>query len=154
MITAMDMVSAKGKDVVSVSKDTTVLDAVKLMNREKIGAVVVKEAEEIVGIWTERDLLRNTMKDSFDPKRATIAEYMATDLKFANHDESIYQIQDRFLGMRFRHMLIRKDEKLVGLLSAGDVMKAVLNDKQRELQDLNAMVSWEYYDNWRWDAGK
>lgn len=154
MITAMEMLSAKGGQVFSVARDATVFDAVKIMNQNNIGAILIKEGEQIVGIWTERDLLKNTMEDTFDPKTAKIADYMVTELKYAGHDETLYQLQDKFLGMRLRHMLIKRDGEFVGLLSAGDVMKSILNQKQKELRDLNAMVGWEYYDNWRWDKKK
>jgi hypothetical protein len=53
-----------------------------------------------------------------------------------------------------RHLLIEKNGEFIGVLSSGDVMKANLNEKTKELEELNAMVSWEYYENWRWKAGK
>ena len=150
----MELLSAKGDKVLSVTEDATIFDAIKIMNENKIGAILIKENEQIIGIWTERDLLRNTMDENFDPKTAPIAKYMVRELKYAGHDETIYQLQDKFLGMRVRHMLIKRDGEFVGLLSAGDVMKSLLNQKQKELRDLNAMVGWEYYDNWRWDKKK
>lgn len=154
MTTAQEMLSAKGDKVFSVSKDSTLFNAIKIMNDNHIGAILIKENERVIGIWTERDLLKNTMEENFDPRTAVIADYMVTDLKYAGHDETLYQLQDKFLGMRLRHMLIQKDGQFLGMLSAGDVMKSLLNKKQKELSDINAMVGWEYYDNWRWDKKK
>jgi len=76
---------------------------------------------------------------------------MVVGLKFCEHNTTIYQLQDKFLGMRLRHLLVQKEGKYIGMLSAGDVMKTILNAKEKELKDLNAMTSWEYYENWRWE---
>ena len=154
MKTAEQMLSEKSLGMITVSKDATVNDAIKIMNENKIGAILVKDGEEIVGIWTERDLLRNALDDSFDRKTVKIGEVMTTGLKSAQHDETLYQLQDKFLGMRLRHLMIEKDGKYIGMISTGDVMKTVLNDKEKELKALNEMTSWEYYDNWRWKKKK
>lgn len=151
MKTAEDVLMEKGTDMIAVSKDSTVFDALKVMNEKKIGAILIKDGEEFVGIWTERDLMKNSIIDGYNPKTAKIADYMNTGLKFCEHNTTIYQLQDRFLGMRLRHLLVQKEGKYIGLLSAGDIMKTILNEKEKELKDLNAMTSWEYYENWRWE---
>lgn len=150
MKTAEEVLKEKGADMISVPVDSTVFDALKVMNEKKIGAILIKDGDKVAGIWTERDLLRNSMEEGFDPKTAKIADYMTTDLKFSEHNHSMEQLQDKFLGIRLRHLLIRKDEMLIGLLSVGDVMKTILNEKEKDLRTLNEMTSWEYYENWRW----
>ena len=154
MKTAEEMLNEKSLGMITVPKDATVNEAIKVMNENKIGAILVKDGEDIVGIWTERDLLRNALDDNFDRKTALIGDYMTTGLKSAQHNETLYQLQDKFLGMRLRHLMIEKDGKYVGMISTGDVMKTVLNEKEKELKQLNAMTSWEYYDNWRWSKKK
>ena len=151
MKTAEDVLMGKGIEMISVPKDSTVFDALKVMNENKIGAILIKEGEEFVGIWTERDLMKNSIIDDYDPKTAKIADHMNTGLKFCEHNTTIYQLQDKFLGMRLRHLLVQKEGKYIGMLSAGDIMKTILNEKEKELKDLNAMTSWEYYENWRWE---
>ena len=75
---------------------------------------------------------------------------MTTGLLSAPHDNSCYELLDKFLGMRLRHLLITKDDKYIGLVSIGDVIKSCLQAKDDELRKLNKFVSWEYYENWRW----
>ncbi|MBN1482831.1 CBS domain-containing protein [candidate division KSB1 bacterium] len=150
MKNAEDIVREKGNDVFSISAHATIEDALKIMVAKKIGAILVEENGEIVGIWTERDLLRNSILDDFDPKTARIGDYMTKNLVTADASESIYRMMDKFLGLRVRHLPIKKDGKVIGLLSAGDVIKAALIEKTREFDELNEMVSWEYYENWRW----
>ncbi len=154
MTTAGDVLSIKNREMVSVSPDTTVFEALRVMVDKKIGAVIIKEDDRIVGIWTERDLMRNTVTEGFEPKTARVGDLMATELRSAPYDDSVYRLQDKFLGLRLRHLLIEKDGEYVGLLSAGDVMQATLIEKTREIERLNALVSWEYYENWRWDRRK
>ena len=79
---------------------------------------------------------------------------MTTSLISAPHDSTNYHLMDVFLGKRIRHLLIEKNGEFIGLVSPGDIMKAYIHEKDGELRDLNAMVSWEYYENWRWDPSK
>ncbi len=150
MKTAEEILKQKKSDIISVTPDTTIYDALKIMDQYRIGAIVVKKGEEIAGIWTERDLLKNTITKDFNPKTALISEFMTENLQYASHDDNIYLLMDMFLGKRLRHLFVKKDGKCIGLLSSGDVTRASLIDKIEELEKLNSMVSWNYYENWRW----
>ena len=120
------------------------------MNQRKVGAILVTRDEKPVGIWTERDLLRNVLDEAFDPKRSLIDDYMTQDLIFAPHTDTVYNLMDKFLGLRVRHLLIEKDGETIGMVSGGDVMKASIQEKDSELKQLNTMVGWDYYENWCW----
>jgi len=150
MKTAADIVKGKGSGIVSVAPDETIHEALQVMVENKIGAVLVEKDDKIVGIWTERDLTRNTIEDGFDPGKALVGDHMVANIHSAAHDQTLYQLMDHFLGLRFRHMPVMQDGKCIGILSVGDVMKAVLGEKDQELKELNALVSWDYYENWRW----
>jgi signal-transduction protein with cAMP-binding, CBS, and nucleotidyltransferase domain len=150
MKTANDMIQEKGSDILSVPVGTTVWDALKKMNARNVGAILVTLDGQAVGIWTERDLMRNSLDGAFDPRTARIEDYMTRDLIFALHSDTVYNLMDKFLGLRVRHLLIEKDGQNIGMVSSGDVMKAAIHEKDSELKQLNSMVSWEYYENWRW----
>jgi len=150
MKTAEQMINEKGNHLISVSPNTSIYDALRLMIEKQIGAILVKKGDEIVGIWTERDLMRNTVTAGFDAQKAKIGDYMTTGLKSAPASDTVYMLKDKFLGLKLRHLLIEKEGKYIGLLSIGDVIKASIQEKDQELKNLNAMVSWEYYENWRW----
>jgi signal-transduction protein with cAMP-binding, CBS, and nucleotidyltransferase domain len=154
MKTAEEILQEKDIEIISVSHDTSIIDALHIMIKNQIGAILIKQNDEITGIWTERDLMRNTVSANFNPQEAKIGDYMTTGLISAPHTDTVYQLLDKFLGMRLRHLLIKKEEKYIGLLSTGDVIKASLQQKDQELKDLNAIVSWEYYENWRWQPKK
>jgi len=150
MKTAAEILQDKDSHIISVSPDTTIIEALRVMIKNHIGGILIQEGDNIVGIWTERDLMRNSITANFDVKKAKIKDYMTTGLLSAPHTDTVYQLLDKFLGMRLRHLLIEKDGNYIGLLSIGDVIRATLLEKDVELKELNAIVSWEYYENWQW----
>jgi signal-transduction protein with cAMP-binding, CBS, and nucleotidyltransferase domain len=150
MKTAHDMVQEKERDLVCVPEGTTIREALKRMNANKVGAILVTREEKPVGIWTERDLMRNILDGAFDPDRSPIQAYMTRELIRAPHTDTVYNLMDKFLGLRVRHLLIEKEGEIIGMVSAGDVMKASIQEKDGELKQLNSMVGWDYYENWCW----
>ncbi len=152
--TAEEILAEKGAYMFSVSPETTIFDTIKEMVERKIGSILVKDGDQYVGIWTERDLLHNTFQEGFNAKTAKIKDYMTKKLISAPHDASILQLKDMFLGRRLRHLLIERDGKYIGLLSIGDITKASLQAQAEELEELNSIVHLDYYDEWRWKSKK
>ena len=151
MKSAGDILSDKKRDMVSVRPEQTIREALERMQVNRIGAVLVKRADKIVGIWTERDLARDILKPGFNIDTAKVEDHMTTRLFTAPVDTPILKLQEMFLGLFIRHILITQGRKTVGLLSIGDVMRAGLLEKDTQIRDLTAMSSWEYYENWGWD---
>jgi signal-transduction protein with cAMP-binding, CBS, and nucleotidyltransferase domain len=147
--TARDILKEKGGHMVTINSDATVYQALTVMTQNRVGSIVVVEQEKIVGIWTERDLMFRALEEGFDPKTARLWDNMSQNLVSANVEEQAYQLYDKFLGRRIRHLLIEEDGEYIGLLSVGDVMKANLQQKNEEFEELNHMVSLEYYENWK-----
>jgi signal-transduction protein with cAMP-binding, CBS, and nucleotidyltransferase domain len=132
MKTAEDIVNDKRREIVCVDWDQTVLQTCRKMIETKIGAIVVKKDDAFVGIWSERDLLRNICNEGFDPVTARIFDYMSAPIHSAPHSTRIYKLEEMFLGLFVRHLLI-----------------ASLLSKHRQFAELNEFVSWDYYENWR-----
>lgn len=147
--TAKDILEEKGGHLVTVTADATVHQALTVMTQNKVGAIVIVDDEKIIGIWTERDLMFRALEEGFNPKTAKLSDNMSVNLISANVSEQAYQLYDKFLGRRIRHLLIEEDGEYIGLLSVGDVMKANLQQKNEEFEELNHMVSLEYYENWK-----
>ena len=151
MRTAGDILREKGGHIYTVTPDTTIHGALQVMVNNKIGSILIEERGEFVGIWTERDLMRNSIHEGFDPNNEKIGDHMTSGpLKSAPHSDIAYRLLDKFLGMKVRHLLIEEEGKYIGVLSVGDVVKAALTDKADELDKLNAAVKWDYYENWKW----
>ena len=150
MQTAKNMVADKGREIVSVPVGTTIFATLEKMNQKKVGAILVTRDEIIIGIWTERDLMQDIIQEGLDLKITLIEEYMTTRLISAPHTDTVFNLMDKFLGLRVRHLLIEEDGNIIGLVSGGDVMKCVIHEKDSELKQLNSMVSWDYYEDWKW----
>jgi signal-transduction protein with cAMP-binding, CBS, and nucleotidyltransferase domain len=150
MKTAKEILGEKHGEIISVKEGTVIFDALEKMNQHRVGALLVKRDDDIVGIWTERDLMRNIIQENFDLKQSCIEDVMTTDLISAPHTDTVYNLMDKFLGLRLRHLLIEEDGKVIGLISSGDVMRCAIAEKDAEFRQLNSMVSWDYYENWKW----
>ncbi len=147
MKTAGEILKSKNSEIVSVTPDTTLNNALKIMSVHNFGAILIREGDKIIGIWTERDLISDSIKAGFECKNALIKDYMSTDLKSAKSTDTIYHLMEKFLGLKLRHLLIEEDGEYIGILSSGDVLKEVLAEKNKELKDLTSLVGWEYYEN-------
>ena len=148
-ISAKDILKDKGGHMVTISSNASVYQALTLMTQNHVGSVVVTEDEKIIGIYTERDMMFHVLEEGFDPKSSRLKDHMSENLISANVEEQAYQLYDKFLGRRVRHLLIEENGDYIGLLSVGDVMKANLQQKTEELDELHDMVNLEYYENWK-----
>lgn len=155
-LTAGEILEERGQEekAIGVPPDTTIREALRLMLEKKIGSILVMEGEEVKGIWTERDLMCNTMSPDFDPGTAKIVDHMSANLHYAAWEDTVLQLIDKFFGYRIRHLLIKKEGKFAGLLSAGAVIRAGLSERTRQFKELNTMVSWEFYEDWKWSKKK
>jgi signal-transduction protein with cAMP-binding, CBS, and nucleotidyltransferase domain len=147
--TAEDIINEKHREIVSIGPDGSVRDALKIMTENRVGAILIKEGDDYVGIWTERDLMYHVLQEGFSIETARIKDYMTSKLITADAHEFVYQLYDKFLGRRIRHLLIVKEGSFIGMLSVGDVVKASLQQRMEEYKELNEMVSLEYYENWK-----
>ncbi len=156
MLSAEDLLRSKTGELITTGPDATIAQALELMTGNNVGSILIKNGDALVGIWTERDLLYNSARAGFDPSTARIGDYMITELVYTPHTDTVYNLMDKILGLRHRRLLIEKDGVFIGLLTAGDVMKAFMQEKNKELLGLNQMVGWEYYEDWCWskESGK
>lgn len=149
-ITAEEIVKDIGQEPLSVPPDTILYNVVKLMLEKDANAVLVKKDDKYVGIWTGRDLMKNSVLEGFDLKTAIVADYMSSPIISVPHTDQLFQILDKALGHNIRHLLVEKDGEYIGLLYGKDVIRAGLTARTKELKDLNQMVSLEFYENWKW----
>jgi len=140
--------------MVCISPDRTIREAVHAMTDNNIGAILVKKEGKILGIWTERDLLHHINFPGFNPDRELVGDHMTTHLYTTRHNAPLLKIKEMFLGLFIRHIVVEKDGRYIGLLSIGDVLRASLMEQDHQIKELNAMASWEYYENWGWDRKK
>jgi CBS domain-containing protein len=131
MTCAEDIIREKGHRLISVDGEATIRSALEIMIKDHIGAILVCDKNRYVGIWTERDLMRDVLRHRFDPNKAKIRNYMITGLHYAPHTASLEQLMDIFVGLDIRHVLIEKKGRYIGLLSPEDVIMRYLADLRK-----------------------
>lgn len=124
MAKAQDILACKGPDVITVSPEETVLAAASKMNQHRIGAVVVVEplALGVVGIFTERDILRRVVAEGRDPATTQVSEVMTARLTTCRPDTPLEECRGIMTSKRCRHLPIMEDGRLAGMISIGDIM--------------------------------
>ncbi len=151
MKTAADILAQKTKRMISVRADQHISEALTLMHQYKIGAMLVRDDDgRIAGIWTERDLMQDVLGEGFDPRTAIIGDYMTSDLHTAPIDATIHEMKEMMIQLFIRHLLIEQDGRIVGILSVGDIVRASLAAQDRQIEELRAHTSWQYYETWAW----
>jgi CBS domain-containing protein len=122
MPTALDILGTKGSTIHWIDPESTVLAATMKMNQHKLGALVVKHEGRIVGMFTERDVLRRVVGEQRDPSTAVVAQVMTTDVICVKPTTDIDDISSIMQQRRIRHLPVcDEDGDLLGLISIGDL---------------------------------
>ncbi len=128
-----DILNQKGTRVLTIQSDQTVRDALGILVQERIGALVVLGKKgEIAGIVSERDIIRECHSRGRDWESRKISDIMTSKLLVGRLDDEIDYVMGIMTKNRVRHLPIVSDQKLAGLISIGDVVKAQLDDKEYE----------------------
>lgn len=141
MPTAREILSEKQVKIVSVSPDATVLDATRVMNQHRIGALIVLEEGEIAGIFTERDVLQRVIGEERDPSRMQVGEVMTRDVVCAPPETELDELSEVMRVKRIRHVPICDEEgQLMGLISIGDVNAMHASHQQATIHYLSEYI--------------
>ena len=140
MPTAQDILARKGSLIYSIEPTATVLEATNRMNHHKIGALIVMNDGRMVGIFTERDVLRRVVGSRLDPANVPIFEVMTADLITCTPDTDMEELAELMRARRIRHIPVIDDGTLLGLVSIGDVNAHNSQRKDAELHYLSEYV--------------
>ncbi|MEM6553052.1 MAG: CBS domain-containing protein [Planctomycetota bacterium] len=137
MATVDTVLSRKGYEVVTVPGRATVLEAAKLMNIWRVGAVVVTERQKVEGIFTERDMLRRVVVEGRRPGEVAVSEVMTERVICCQPDTTIDEARTIFKTERVRHLpVLGVDRKLHGLVSIGDLNAWAISGQEAEIRYL------------------
>jgi CBS domain-containing protein len=141
-MTLKDVLAVKGRRLVTVSAKSSVADAIRTMQAEKVGAVLVPDAEGCpVGIFTERDVVRLYAEGDRDFDRLAVEARMTCSLVVGALSMPVDEALGLMTERRFRHLPVIEEGKLLGLVSIGDLVKAKLDETAQEAQALRAYIS-------------
>ncbi len=140
METIRQILEKKGNQIHSVSPDTTVYDALKLMADKNIGAVLVLEGQKLSGIMSERDYSRKIVLKGKFSKEVLVKEIMSSEVICIDPDQTIKNTQAIMIQKRIRHLPVMEKGNLVGLVSIGDIVNAVLDDNKFVIDQLHTYI--------------
>ncbi len=135
------LLDKKGQEVYSIQASQSVYEAVAEMDAKNVGALIVKEGDKVAGIISERDYLRKVILKGRSSKETAVETIMSRDLLSVTPEDTIHQAMALMTQKRCRHLPVFKDEQLVGMLSIGDLVKAIIAGQERQIQILEDYVS-------------
>jgi len=139
-----DILTKKGSQVYTISQGETVFEAVKRMVEHNAGCLLVTEGEKIHGIITERDYLRGIALAGRTSKTTQVQEIMTSRIVVVHPDTSVEEAMAIMTDRRFRHLPVVDSGKLVGIVSIGDLVKQISQDRKFEIQYLTDYITGKY----------
>ena len=146
MKTVTDILGQKGHEIVSVDLDDTLAQALLKLTHHKIGALLVfdKEKEQIKGILSERDIIRHFAGRLNIDTTVTVSQIMTKGVTYVKPHQTLDNCLHLMTTGRFRHLPVMDEEKIVGIISIGDVVKAKLTDQELKIGELEYFISNSY----------
>jgi CBS domain-containing protein len=136
-----DLLRHKGSAVITIGQDDLVPELVARLAEHKIGALVVADGDRIIGIVSERDVVRRLNDQGADVLKARVADLMTTDVISCSPSDSIDQIGSSMTEERIRHMPVVADGKLAGIVTIGDVVAARIRQLEQDRGQLENYIT-------------
>ena len=141
MQTVADILSAKGNAVWTISPETTVYDALRTMADKNVGALVVMSGEEVLGLISERDYARKVILQGKASRQIPVTEIMTTQVHFVRPNQDIEECREQMTDKRVRHLPVIDKDRLAGIISIGDVVKAIIDNQDATIKHLENYIT-------------
>lgn len=147
MNTVRDLLAAKGTQIWTIPPNATVFQALQIMADKNIGSLVVVDGGRILGIFSERDYARKIILQGKSSKTSTVGEMMTTDIRFVTPESTIAACMAVMTEKRQRHLPVIDNGQLAGLISIGDVVKAVIYEQESTIRTLETYITGGHTSN-------
>ena len=141
MATVRDMIRKKGSKVFSIAPEANVLDALEMMAKHNIGALLVMSGDDQVGILSERDCSRKVELMGRDARDTKVSEIMTSDVVTVDCSQPLEECMSLMIDRNIRHLPVYDGKELMGLLSVRDVLKEVIEVQQMMLSELERYIT-------------
>jgi CBS domain-containing protein len=141
MARVKQILQEKGHDVWAIDPDASVFDAIAMMADKEVGALLVTEADKLVGVVTERDYARKVVLQGRSSKGTKIKDIMTSRVAYARPEQSVEECMAMMTEKRVRHLPVMDGEKLLGIISIGDLVKAIIEEQQHVIAQLEQYIS-------------
>lgn len=135
------LLDTKGRGIISIGPDASVLDAIKLMADKLVGSLLVMQGDELIGIVTERDYARKVIIKGRSSQSTKVNEIMTADVFSATSDKTVNECMTVMTERKIRHLPIIDDGAVTGIISIGDLVEAIISDQQAEIEQLEHYIS-------------
>jgi CBS domain-containing protein len=135
------VLEAKGSTTLSLPPGATVYEALELMAKNDVGSVVVADGDCLLGIFTERDYARKLILQGRSSKDTKVSDLMTSNILTVSPTQTIDDCMAMITDNRVRHLPVVEKGRVVGIISIGDVVKAVIADQQRTIQQLSSYIA-------------
>lgn len=139
-ITLSDVLDAKGHNVWSVSPESSAYEALELMAEKDVGALVVIDQDKVIGMFSERDYARKLALKSKSSKETTVADVMTKPVCYVLPWISLSECMTLMTNKHVRHLPVIDNDKLVGIVTIGDVVKAIISEQESVIHELKSYV--------------
>jgi len=140
MINVRHVLERKGRSVFRVEPDAPVLEALKLMAQHQVGALVVMKGEQLVGIISERDYARKVILLGRASADTPVSQIMSSKVITVGPHETVQECMETMTAHRLRHLPVIERERVVGVVSIGDLVKAVIEEQQQTIEQLETYI--------------
>ena len=141
MKTVTQLLRTKGQQVLSVSPDMPVFEALGVMADKNVGALLVVEGERLVGVFSERDYARKVILKGKSSKDTPVQEIMSSHVLYVRPEQTIEDCMALMTDKRVRHLPVMEEERLVGVISIGDVVKAIIAEQEFMIEQLQNYIT-------------
>jgi CBS domain-containing protein len=135
------LLDTKGNEVITIAREASVFDAIKLMAERGVGSLLILDGREIAGIVTERDYARKVILKGRSSETTEVGEVMSIDVVTATIGQTVKECMTLMTEKRIRHLPVVSEGEVVGLISIGDLVQAIISDQQEEIEQLESYIS-------------
>ena len=140
MKTIKEILQSKPLGVLSISPEASVLDALRLMAEKEVGALVVLENERLAGIFSERDYARKVILHGKSSKDTSVREIMTAKVVYVRPEQSVEECMALMTDKRIRHLPVLQENRVIGVISIGDVVKEVISEQRFVIEQLEQYI--------------
>lgn len=141
-MTVASILDEKGRNVITLGLDTSITDALKLLEEKGIGVILITGSDgNLEGILSERDIVRSLARSGTGVLSDSTASHMTRDVVTCSEGDAVIRVMEVMSKGRFRHLPVTNDGKLIGLISIGDVVKRRLQVVEKEAEDIRSYIS-------------
>jgi CBS domain-containing protein len=142
---ALDLIlEEKGRELHVTAPEATVIEAVDLMCRARVGALLVMQSDMLVGIFSERDVMSRVVLVGLDPNRTCVGEVMTRNVVCVETDVSPDEAMAIITSRRLRHLPVVAGRRVVGVVSIGDLVRWAIRDREQSIEQLRDYVTGKY----------